>query len=54
MAEINFTRHDRDALRALYENAVENGEEFITFQGEQLLTAYTKYLLEYLDHQTFV
>ncbi len=51
---LNFTRHDRTALKKLYKNAVENKQYVITFQGQELLTEHTKYLLKYLNEQTFV
>lgn len=36
-------------LKARYERAVAHQEESFTFQGHELLTAYAKYLLQYLE-----
>lgn len=35
-------------LKARYKQAVDAGETAFTFDGHELLTAYAKYLLEYL------
>jgi hypothetical protein len=45
---MNFTKDRADRLRTRYVQAVENGEESFLFDGQELLTAYAKYLLEFL------
>ena len=44
-----FTKKDVAALRKRYDQAVENDEEIFTFKGEELLTSYAKYLVEFLE-----
>lgn len=46
---IDFDRAKTRRLRAAYNRAVEAGKEQFTFEGNELLTSYAKYLLEYLD-----
>jgi hypothetical protein len=46
---LTFTPEKRDQLREAYEKAKAAGAEVFTFEGHELLVAYTKYLLEYLD-----
>ena len=38
-------------LKKQYEKAVEKGEEQFTFEGNEYLTAYAKYLLQYCEMQ---
>lgn len=43
--------HDKKSYEALkkdYDKAVAEGKEQFTHKGEELVTAYAKYLLEYL------
>ena len=44
-----FNKEDVTALRKQYDQAVEDREEVFTFKGEELLTSYAKYLVEYLE-----
>ena len=44
-----FNKEDVIALRKRYEQAVANDEEIFTFKGEELLTSYAKYLIEFLE-----
>jgi len=46
---INFTPKKLDALRAKYAQALKVGHDRFTFEGYEMLVAYAKYLLEYLD-----
>ena len=48
---INFDRRKYQQLKARYEQAVRDKEETFTFEGNELLTSYAKYLLEYLKPQ---
>ncbi len=34
-------------LKALYDNAVETGQKTFTFQEQEMLTGYAKYVLEH-------
>lgn len=45
---INFTPEKVAELRRAYNHAVEIKAEAFTFEGKAVLTAYAKYLLEYL------
>ena len=47
---INFTPEKRDQFRAAYNEAVKNDEEVFEFEGNEVLTAYAKYLLIHLDN----
>lgn len=51
MAHINFDEQKYHALKLLYEKAVEERREQLTFEGHILLTSYVKYLLEHLRTQ---
>lgn len=44
-----FDRARRDRLRKAYDAAVAAKQEQFNFEGNDLLVAYAKYLLEYLD-----
>ena len=46
---ITFDRQELTTLKRKYTVAVSIGEGTIVFQGKILLTAYAKYLIEYLD-----
>lgn len=48
---MEFDRKKVLLLRQRYERAVQEGEKQFTFDGEELLTAYAKYMLEYLERQ---
>lgn len=49
MDTITFDTRKREALRRAYGKAVEAKLEQFTFDGHEFVTAYAKYLLEYLD-----
>jgi hypothetical protein len=48
---MNFTKELYEELKALYTLTKGTGQESFEFQGEQMLTAYAKYLLQYLEPQ---
>jgi hypothetical protein len=48
---MNFTKEQIKELRVGYKNAVIEGLEQFPFRGDIIVTAYAKYLLEYLDSQ---
>lgn len=43
------TLGDLTELKKAYNKAVEHSEEQFTFNGNELLTAYAKYLIQYLE-----
>lgn len=45
---VTFTPEKTRRLQKRYNLAVANGEEKFTFEGDEYLTAYAKYLLQYL------
>ncbi|MDP2371906.1 hypothetical protein [Rhodoferax sp.] len=45
---ISFTLGKARALRRAYTHAVETKQEQFTFEGNEYVTSYAKYLLEYL------
>lgn len=47
--EITISRQDLINLKRKYTVAVNIGEGIFTFKGQLLLTAYAKYLIQYLD-----
>lgn len=47
--EMRFDREKRDALRKAYEKAIAEGKESFIFEGHEMLVAFVKYVLEYLD-----
>jgi len=52
--KLQFNRRRVGELQAAYDQAVENNLETFTFQGEELLTAYAKYMLEFLKSRPFM
>ncbi len=46
-----FDRFKREELRETYQAALVCGADRFTFEGTELLTAYAKYLLEWLDRE---
>jgi len=42
-------KKDVKKLRGLYEKAVENKVEMFIFKGQEIITGYAKYMLEYID-----
>ncbi len=46
---ITFDRQELINLKRSYTLAVEENKEQFTFKGNELLTSYAKYLIEYLE-----
>ena len=46
---IQFDREMTERLRKNYDGAIRHNDKDFWFEGQQLLTAYAGYLLEYLD-----
>jgi hypothetical protein len=49
MKEINFTPHLFRKLKTAYRNAIRQGQDVFIFEGNEILTQYAKYLIEYLQ-----
>jgi hypothetical protein len=49
MSEIKFTEEKYKELKQLYKIACDTGKDIFQFEGNELLTAYAKYLIEYLS-----
>lgn len=47
---MGFTKDEMKELRVAYDKAVAGGIEKFTFYGNEVLTAYVKYLLEYTKY----
>ena len=52
--KLQFNRRRVGELQAAYDQAVENNLETFIFQGEELLTAYAKYMLQFLNSRQFM
>jgi hypothetical protein len=51
MKTINFTRAKFYDLEGAYQKARQSGHDQFEFEGQKVLTAYAKYLIEYLRSQ---
>jgi hypothetical protein len=51
MKTINWTRPQLARLKAAYANAQKHGAESFYLDNDEFVTAYAKYLIEYLDLQ---
>jgi hypothetical protein len=49
MASIEFSRADFQKFKKAYNEAVANGKDQFTFMGNEFVTGYAKYLIEYLE-----
>ena len=49
MASINFDKNKYESLKMEYQKSVDNQVDIFVFEGQEILTAYAKYLLEYLS-----
>jgi len=47
--EVSFTPAKRDSLRKAYDKAQKDEAESFTWEGNEYLVTYARYLLEYLD-----
>ena len=52
--KLRFNRRRVGELQAAYDQAIENNLETFIFQGEELLTAYAKYMLQFLNSRQFM
>ena len=50
MKTITFNKSKKTQLRKAYDLAVKENKKMFIFDGNELLTKYAKYLLEYLDN----
>jgi len=46
---MQITQKNYKTLKKLYEKAVANGDEQFVWEGQDVLTAYAKYLLQYIE-----
>lgn len=44
-----ITSEDLPRLKRLYNKAVKEGKESFMYEGNEILTSYCKYLIEYMD-----
>ncbi len=51
MKTLNFTRLKLAQLKAQYDKARMEGHEQFEFEGHEILVAYAKYLIEYLESE---
>src|ERR1019366_5599282 len=51
MAELNINKENFKELKKIYKLAVDTGLETFFFQEKEILTAYAKYMIEYLETQ---
>jgi len=49
MSDIQFDKDKLENLKAFYKKAVDTNQEQFVFEGHDLLVAYAKYLIEYLE-----
>lgn len=46
---MDFNKDKVKSLRKEYDKAVKEGKDVFVFEGQELVTNYAKYLLEYLE-----
>jgi hypothetical protein len=51
--EVNVNRLDYLELKRLYKKTVDEKKEMFVWKGQDILTQYAKYLIEYLEMQEF-
>lgn len=51
MPPITVTQKDIKPLKVAYNKAVKEGKDFFVYRGQEVVTTYAKYLLEYLESQ---
>ena len=49
--ELNISLDDLQDLKSIYQKAVEANEQTLWFKDNEILTAYAKYLIEYLENE---
>ena len=48
---ITFNKVSYEQFKVEYNSAVENNKEMFVFKGNDILTAYAKYMIEYLKNK---
>jgi hypothetical protein len=48
MKTVSFSADDLNQFKKLYKQAIRDEKEIIIFRGDEYLTTYAKYLIEYL------
>jgi hypothetical protein len=46
---MTFSKDDYAALRIAYRDALDSGETTLKFKGKEILAAYARYVLEYIE-----
>jgi hypothetical protein len=46
---MTFSKDDYAALRIAYRDALDNGQTTLKFKGREMLAAYARYVLEYIE-----
>lgn len=49
MPPVTVTTKDLKPLKKLYEQAVKDKKDFFVYKGQEVITTYAKYLIEYLE-----
>lgn len=49
MKNVSFSPNDFKQFKKIYGDAIKTGKESFIFKGDEYLTAYAKYLIEYLN-----
>lgn len=47
--QVEFTAESFKRFKARYDEAVKKSEESFVFEGNEFLTAYAKYVIEYIE-----
>ena len=50
MTTIDITKENYKAIKQLYSTAVANGAKQFSYNGQEVVTAYAKYLLEHMEN----
>lgn len=51
MTEIQFTRPMLESLKEAYQQALNNRQDVFIWEGHEMLVAYAKYLIEFLEQR---
>ncbi len=52
MPSVTITHKDLKPLKAAYQKAVKEKKDFFLYKGQEVVTTYAKYLIEYLELKT--
>ena len=52
MPSVTITHKDLKPLKAAYQKAVKEKKDFFLYNGQEVVTTYAKYLIEYLELKT--